>query len=118
MKNPNINRIHFLSVGYFIFKFLLLNLITLGTTFFLLILRNAFEQTEILIIRFPIEMFGIAFVLSNFIYVIGNLLEFVHTRFWNKPFIFKDNERRMFKMGIIMIAIVHSAGVIIYLINF
>ena len=106
------------TIGWIILRLMILNTIILLIAFIIAMTRNIFEPTNMFLIRFPFQLYLTTFFLANLVYIIGNIFETVYQRLWNQKIDFRGFERKFFKAGILMIAIVNIAGILIYFINY
>lgn len=96
------------------FRIILYNVIGIAVVGILGILFNLFDSLpwneEIL--SFP-QLVTTLF-LANTVYIIGNLLEALHSKLWNTDKSLVSREKQFFTAALVMIGIVNSATVVIY----
>jgi hypothetical protein len=107
-----------LIFGWILFRLILLNALILTGAFTLAILRYFFEPITSFVIQFPFQLYVAALFLTNFVYIIGNIFESIYRRLWEKEIEIREFEKRFFKAGLIVIAIVNIYGIIIYFIAY
>ena len=105
------------TIGWLLFRLLILNALIIALIFILAVLRNIFEPTNPFVIRFSLQLYITALFLVNLVYIIGNTYETIYLRLWNKKINVRDFEKKFFKAGLITTLIVNTAGVVMYFIN-
>lgn len=103
-------------IAWFIYRLIILNVLILAFPYALGFLRNVFEKTDLLIIKFPFELYISAFFLTNLVYIMGNFFEIVYLRLWNKKIEIKLFEKKFFTGSIVMLIFIIVIGVFRYLI--
>ncbi|MBA3898995.1 MAG: hypothetical protein H0X62_02110 [Bacteroidetes bacterium] len=105
-------------VGRILLRFLILNTIIFAVAYVIAMAKFMIHPIGQFESSFPFKMYVSAFFLSNLIYIIGNLYEYIYLKLWAKPIDLAGNEKMFFKAGIIMVGIVNLTGVIIYFIHY
>jgi hypothetical protein len=82
------------------FRLSLLNLLIVALAIVLTVLKNVTCGIEISHINFPFQLYLTAAVLTNLIYILGNLFELIYLLIWNKESKLHDFEPEFFKAGI------------------
>lgn len=95
-----------------------MNGLVITAAFTLALLRYLFEPTPVFKINLSFQLLVVAFFLTNFVYILGNLFESIYRLLWNKKIDIREVEKRFFKAGLVMILLVNLFGVLTYLLDF
>jgi hypothetical protein len=101
-----------------ILRLVILNAAILSLSVFLAFIRNLIEETDAFAIRFPVELFVTAFLLTNLVYIIGNFFEIIYLKLWDKELNIYEFEKKYFKGSVVMMLFVNAIGVIRYFIYY
>lgn len=107
-----------ISIIWVIFRLIILNLIIVLIALLIGYLKQVFEPIDPFMLRFPLKLYIVTIILTNMIYLIGNLFEIIYLKLWDKKINIRDFEKKFFKAGFVMILIVNIFGIIQYFINY
>ena len=107
-----------MTIVWLLFRIIILNVIILTMSLIIGTTRGIIEQVDPFMILLPFQLYMTTFFLANLVYLIGIVFEAIYLRMWNKKIVVKEFEKKFFKVGLLMTIIVHSTGVVLYLLNY
>lgn len=96
----------------------ILNGLLLIVALVLAVIKNSIVGIELFKFEFPFKLYMICMLLSNLVYIMGNLFEVVYLLLWKKEINVFDFEKKFFKASIAMILIVNGTGIALFFVDF
>jgi fructose-specific phosphotransferase system IIC component len=102
------------NTAWILFRIALYNLIGIALAGFLGIVFNAHNSIPWNENIFFFPQLVISLFLANLIYIVGNLLEGLHSKLWNTNQKLISREKQFFRASLIMIGIVNAGAIVFY----
>lgn len=105
-------------VALFFTQGILLNVMSITLVICVCVIRNLLLLNELSLFGFPKELLILTVFLGNWVFIFGQIFEYIYSSLWNKEINSRKFGLPFLKIAIIVTAIVNLTAILIYVIAF